>query len=888
MLLGMIKEKIETLMQEQSTLNSETFKERLVCTYQGQLLEALNTACTEQQSISALKELKDILARNWTLVQGTLLSYTARPEDELTLLLCDIAEYISQNDIDEAKSAIDLLMPGIATESIDEGYPDLSGRNAPNIKEIIKTHIQSKSGAYLIPVGLLAKLTLPWGAQDKLFNYYYCANMPGEEGYVCEEDYHRLLEHSPDTQALSALKQTCETLILDGKNLLGHVHQLIQSLRSNNAYDGIGTQERAGERVYTAIIAFNEYYRNLGDEARSRIPDAVKSELELLLNLSSDKTVNINATETIQTCIKTRQAKLEAAIKSHESELAEIDIDGATKRDLVEKVIKQFESAKKHLTSNYKGGTDNLGISVALLTELNMRFSISSKSEFKDFMTSSIEEIKAMGENNSALREQIIEQLATIESFVIFCVETGPERLHAILSLVGNDLAKRIITQPSDFSACCLALEGERFEVVCCGFKNHLFNILRSGGDFGQVLLNLNVEQRTAVYEIFKDRLPSIIKSSQDFLFVLTHLTIEQRTAVYIVFKEQLPSIIKDISDFCRVLECLSFEQRTAVYEIIKDYLATIIQCVNGFRAVFERLNNEQRTDFYEIFKDRLASIIKYGLDIGLVFYLLNDEQRTDFYELLKDRLPSIINNANDLGPLLRFLNVEQLTAVCMALEEHPPRIINCGNDFRSVVDYLNAEQCAAFCGVLKNHLPSIIKTGSDFNDVLVGLNVEQRTDYYEFLKDRLPSIIKNGADFAAVLEYLNDEQRTTLYETFKDQLPSMIESGADFGFLLKCLNNEQCIVLCRAIDSHLHTIIKSHDDYLQIFERLESEKYNAVFEIIPNYATLTARWALQATQSTASNVLSYFSLGFQRVPQDDDQEEERDERRHDNNRRRM
>ena len=123
-------------------LNTTRLSAKVTIAYRHNQLGKLQTlfnsfnSSTEHDLNCFLDELILFLKDNWSLVHGTILSYTASPQSEITLFLCDIAEYVATtknelrtNDETPPVSALLLLIPTLHTESCRHEYPSLDALN---------------------------------------------------------------------------------------------------------------------------------------------------------------------------------------------------------------------------------------------------------------------------------------------------------------------------------------------------------------------------------------------------------------------------------------------------------------------------------------------------------------------------------------------------------------------------------------------------------------------------------------------------------------------------------------------------------------------------------------------------------------------------------------
>ena len=261
-----------------SALENVSLKERLVLAY---------TEKTKAELIALLETPDDAvitayLADNWALVKGTYLCYTSIPYAPITKVLCQLAQVIN------VEKPLAILMPGINLDSERPEYPHLDD---PSIQPeyILKNHILSAEKNALIPIAVLLKenslrpyrdqtmdeqeqrrymlveqqrkLQQP---QDLEQNQAAISEIDARLKSWLHEELNRLVNHSPETQALYAAQQRLIMLKSDKSNLLGQLTELCRLLRFNDAHEGIGRQENAGDGAFEAIRIFVDYYQSLG------------------------------------------------------------------------------------------------------------------------------------------------------------------------------------------------------------------------------------------------------------------------------------------------------------------------------------------------------------------------------------------------------------------------------------------------------------------------------------------------------------------------------------------------------------------------------------------------------------------------------------------------
>jgi len=720
-------------------------------------LDRIFTEHTGKPPAELFHALEVFLSTNWSLTKGTSVSYTAIPTDEVTCLLCDVAQFVAT---ETQQNPLQLLMPTVSLESLNptDKYPHLN-QPETNSQFILKTHISSSNQHYLIPVASLSELSMSPKTNELTNNYLDIFEHEQDEPYLNKEERSRLAEHSVLTRAMVDAKREYDLLASDTSTLLGQLNQLCRQLNVNSAAyaGGIGKEDNAGMGAYSAIINFMEYYEKLGVDNKSNIPAVLKKEIDLLLALSSDKTQNKNAVKTIATCIATRRSQLISTMSGHEASLNLISVSQNKKQSLINEAKSRFSSAQKELSDAidskmYAHGNDKLGLSVELLDILGVSLKVLSLSDLAIIQSLSAEEITSVL-SKPELRQQVVTQIKSIENLVMFATETPSERLSAFFTSMRHELSTKLIQNPDDLSALLISLDAEKCQVICTAMKDTLPNILKSSGDFTRMIKQLSAEQCVAVYASMKDALPNFIKSPNDFISMIERLSAEQCAAVCTAMKDTLPNIIKSSTDFRFIMARLSEDQCVAVYPSMKDALPNLIESAIDFYQVMAYLSSEQRTALYSSLKDALPNFIKSVYNFYEVMAGLSSEQRAEVYTSMKDALPNFIKSA--VG-------------------------------FNEVMVYLSEEQRTEVLSTMKDNLPSLIKSGHDFNCVVRNLSAEQRTEVYTTMKDTLPNFIKSAWDFNEVMEYLSSEQRAALYTTMQDTLPNIMKStGNDLEYEL-------------------------------------------------------------------------------------------------------
>lgn len=452
-----------------------SFKERLLLAYNTQFLDKLIPALEQEN----LTDLQQVLADNWQLMQINCVNYTVMSNHETTKLSCTLAAALSQALTKEEVeiNPLELLMPGIETESSSDDYPDLNPTTGEELQDIIATHILGVTGKYLIPVQILANTELE--ELNNILNPYYNYEHPenyqfGEQdkvGYVTAEEVSRLINHSSETQALKSTWDQCQKLCSDESTLLGQLNHLKVKLTFYDAYQGNGSQSNAGSGAYTALIAFFEYFETISDEQKQNIPSPVRAEINKIFDYLTNISSNANATQTIGTCIADRREALNRSMKGHEDALNQISISQEDKGQFIAQTLKQIEDSQTALSEKVKAknyiGQDSLPITQGLLDALQIEPSILSHADLRDFLSLRPEEVKNLLINNVILQSFVLYKLQSIDDLIDISHDVKASVFEVLFDVLGENLKYKVNFSDRYLPQLFYAVPNAVFQVIC-------------------------------------------------------------------------------------------------------------------------------------------------------------------------------------------------------------------------------------------------------------------------------------------------------------------------------------------------------------------------------------------------------------------------------------
>lgn len=663
--------KLFSLSQQEADIFS--IHKKVLLAYKRRTLTVLKQIFVESYPNNAdlAVKLQHFLETNWHHIKGTCVCYTSLPEDEITILLSDLAKFaacqlnngkLKENPI----GALNLLMPAVNTESADENryphlgaYEEIDGTKcvAHNVDErfILKTHILSQNGQYLIPVQVLPEL-LEAETKNLRYNYYfhYQRHAP-QNAFVNDAELKRLISHSNITEALHKSYARYAFYIHDESHLLGKLNQLCSALYAYSVND-LGEEDNAGIGVYAAIIEFKDYYESLG-ERKALIPRPVKKEIDLLIALSSDVGQNKNATETIETCIALRRRSILEAMRGFESKLSQILPGQEVKNTLFVAVKREYEHAKSLFYEAFHNGKlaqgrDNLPLTGDLVRWLKLDCSIQSSADLSLFNELRPEEIESIYEDKEHLAEQIAEQITDIEDFLMFAIELKPAVFATLLPICISMLIQQgVINAQLDLDELLSALGEERGGIFLATIKNHLPLFIEDIFQLRIFFEQLRQEQLAVLLSDNKGLLESYIHQASDFSELISDLPPMHRNRIFNLYQNQLPGLIENALDFASIAKYIELEHCQILYRELKDDLPSLINSPEALNQILICANSSQYTIFFSDMDAR--GLIKSHEDLKKALMNLNASQCLGLADILRHDLLKIIGDKEGFYRLL-------------------------------------------------------------------------------------------------------------------------------------------------------------------------------------------------------------------------------------------
>jgi len=796
----LFKQKIAALIPMYNAMHDAvTLQDKVRISYCKMILDAMTILFATEPLLDEelINNLKNYLGNNFSLFHTTSVFYTTMPMHDVTNLLCDLASWISEQT---KLPVIQVLFPDVSLEPVNPLmlYPYLDNPDI-RIHDVIKTHIISSNGHYLIPVACLSKLKLLPETGSLVMPYFDLMTHEHDLAYLNKDEFRRLADHSPLTRAIVDAKSEYDTLVSDMNTLLGQLNQLCQQL-ANNSEGGSGTAEASGKGAYYAIICFMDYYQQLSGEKKAEIPHKLKKEIENLLTLGTD--AEENAENEMETCIATRRRELITEMTGHEERLNTITLDQNKIQSLVNNAKMHFNALQKELLdvihlNNYTQGSDKLYLDITLVDYLGIPLQIEWWEDLDIFQSLSASEISSILQVPE-LRQQITTQIVSIGSLVVFATMLSAEKLAVFLESMSDELLIGQIEDSSDISELLVGMDIERFQVISRVMKQRITTILtstekndfinllelfrleqltvlchsmgdsfgrfiQSADDFNEIIMDLPPEKSTILFNMVKSTIHDLIKTGDDVLTIMDHLSIAESIELCSLVEERWPTLLEPIDAFTSSLEYQERDKITAVYNSIKDMLPAFIKSSKHFQDVMSTLLPEQRTEILNTVNERVHTLIQSAQNVHEVIEFLLPNQRTDIFHLMRTKLPEFITSSADFQWLACFLP-EQRTEIFNDVREKLPQLVQADCDFHAMLKCLSLpERIEVFNLIMQSPMTTIIKSAKQFQGLIEYLPQEHRDILFNHIRVSLPSLIQSVIDFKQVLFHLSPIQRWDL-----------------------------------------------------------------------------------------------------------------------------
>ncbi len=743
-------------------------------------LENLKKIINEHTDENTLRDtLKTFLADYWHHYKKSPLSYTCIPNHPLTHLCINIAAFIAEST---AENPLSLLMPGLNLIPQDEEQLDFPNLNrVPEdavawLKITIATHIISDDAMHLVPIKILKTLSTDQKSHQELKMPYEFERAEAVY-YLSAQAYLRLANHSDYARAVTNAKKQID--IMDQEdNLLSQLRHLIKLLGYYSAHGGIGEQTDAAGAAYNAIIVFHEYYNKLSKEQHAMIPEELRTEIELLLDLSSQAEKNTDATRQLETCIGTRRERLVLFMTPCEKILSQISLSPEEQGTLTIDAMNAFNDAKTALThalddhqyhlANEKI-QDNLNLTVDLLNKFEIELAFYSTDDLALFASISPEEITLLLKNQET-KANIIRyfishpdnRMRTDQLFILFVYLT-PERIIAFLKEMTTDLVRnKVLCSTKQLIFLLASSLPEKCEAICIGLSEIMHLCIPDLHTFSVMSSYLDQAQLLKVYAALENYLPTLLKTQKDLQMFLNLTPNEKLDTALSKLKKPIMDLMTSVKEIKSTLRCVFDEKAVKFITHLAEKIPTLIQNADDFRYIFYHLQDrtqtgtllkigteiyqkisletisnlmlkfddvqhilmfldkEKRIEIYNHHKEKILSLTNTITDIKQLFFLFENEESNDIFEDFKDKIPVQIKTLDNLLTCFSCLNIEEAKTIYSRLPID--RLIKTDKDIQYLINEADENTCSRICVLLQDPISRLVSDSQ-----LTGFNENKR-----------------------------------------------------------------------------------------------------------------------------------------------------------------
>ena len=750
----------------------------------------------------SIKNALNFLEQHWENIKSSPLCYTARPQDPMTHLFCQIAEHLSKVT---HQSVIVLLMPSIKVEShFPDSFPDL---DKSAITSVLQTHILSDDATHLIPIALFQK-AFPsltgdprnaYGNPVTIQQNFAEVISPYEsEHCLTANETMRLGLHNEPLRRMMDVKLAYNAVSTNTDTLLGQLNTLIARLDANSAHGGRGTAEIAAMGAFPAIETFHHFYRQLDEVTQAIIPVSVKQEIDGLINLASTKQVPYEfiivdklplSSDDIQEgkiyLEKKNKGKWFCRLISHRTDketekniIAEEMLPDDINADDQESVL-NFLREKNHIpesrqyyvsqvtlietcignvsenlrlvTNQYVTILDTIGLSAKYksrkVVELEASYAF-AQNELEKLPSSSGSDHYGFSTRLltflSILPNSFLQTDAQINELMLLSLD----EIYEIMGLPG--VPEQIIKAIGPLENWVIFItthQADKLFRLLKGVEDVFFKsdsgIIKEPNDLSELLAALTLEKIQVILVAFKGQIYSVV----GFKAAIKYLSPDYCAAVCKTLIEDIPNWIENVVDFRGLLQSLTTDQCAAVCTALIDLIPRWVKSADAFSFLLHDLFYDKRGAVFTAFIDLIAGWIKSIDDFTLVINHLDHDQRAVLCTTLKEWIPVGIKNIDDFKAALWYLRCDACTAMSNALIKEIPDWIESVFDFRRILSSLTAAQCAAVCTAFIELIPGWIESAVQFDCLLCDLVDDRRAAICKALIQLIPAWIKSMAD---------------------------------------------------------------------------------------------------------------------------------------------
>ena len=836
----MILDGIETPEQQSQNWWKDLY-ERYRKNVEAQLIQIIQDNTTERQQINALS---DFLKAHYQFIQGTCLDYVAIPQHPVTMTLTRIAEMIASTT---QTPAIQLLMPGIATESMKEGYVNLTDLPIPFI---LQSHIALKE-AYLAPVvSLIEYIQAP---SEKLYAPYTLEDYLPQA--LSSSDIQALFQHSSITQELHDAFRTVQSLTTQASNLLGQLNILGQKLKFYDAHGGIGRQDNAASGAYQSIMDFMQYYLSLEpcalliNKTPPQIADlpedknigyAFHEDRLYFLNRHEDTVTPITEVEqsakfnvqlarykqlsdvpeglSLPTIVKTDDGHYtffpgQRRLNTEQVHCIDLNFPADDKRIIncsESNIPKQvFDAIKTEYRAPlfadlfHQKFSENKTISQEDLAWIDIHTEHSFMNGYTKVPVELRREIELVWQlfHNPAKNIEATRNMAT-------CIGTRGESIRSLTQTLQGQLIKISASPEQQLHLLDEANQNlqSRLQELQAALDNQTYqgqdpHLSLNLGILNRFNKSISIQSMADVYilnnfapkdlmvlldsiPILKESLNSQLRVSENIVMYLNDIPEQTLAVILPLISEQLSL---NIQRYPAMLGMLT----PSKIDIILQQSCNIITHSNTFIIIYNGLSQAHQQQLIESFQGRWQDLIRYSSDLRGIYEKLSIKHQQLMIESFQGRWQYLIKYSSDFKTIYQTLSIEHQNQLFEFFQGCWEYLIKDVFHFRRIYKTLSIEHQNQLFESFQGRWQYLIKYSSDFKTIYQTLSIEHQNQLFEFFQGCWEYLIERDFDFINIYSSLSREHRNQLFELFQGRWQDLIKRDCEFHFIYSTLSIE-------------------------------------------------------------------------------------------------
>jgi len=755
MKISKIKSRASNLIEQYDEQENNDLSIRVLNAHYYKLDEIFNELFSKFRKSYLIEQFKKILKDNWELIKDTGLSYTAIPNYEATLLMIDIAVFISEKDPLHPHPLL-LLMPSINLESTHDQFPDLNTIECTTeaLLYLFQTHVLGQDSLYLIPVQLLTLQEIAADSQKIPNPYYNYANHPDKHAYLNEDELHRLYKHSSLTAEILTKKTLYENLVNSESHLLGQLRKLCRQLKISNR-DHQGNEMEAGNTAYQGILDFTKFYNTLFGKKlylmSTKPHDLASYNHSYLWNgrqlvyVNNQDLVPIEVLKPAEFIAILRQIQ---EIQQPEGDILELHalemhqlIDENTSHQSIDSrislhlkneiilLLKFSSNPEMNVTGTMSTDTCVVTRRESLVLHASQQEELLSQFQIEESDASQITQMgREYFEAKQALSTSITDKLYTdgfdeLEAYEQLIEHLGIDfELHAI-----EDLQFIEMLQPQTVIE-ILRNKNLRYQAVL---------LFPSIDVLVVYLLSLPPEKTKLFFDITKHEFcEELVHSTRELGALLRVLDGERCSFVLETFASLR---IKSIADFIALQDDLDVQPfKIGCNQLITHLLP--LMTIKSFHHAYNALAHPDKKTFWkECFLPKIQVLITTLDDFSLVKSLLDENQIENIFERCKMNWLSQILSAQDFKKTMQVLDAPQKTVIFNHIQDSLYRLMVDLESISTILCHIELEYFEDFCADCTAIIARLIENNTQLIQLYEHLSIEKQDTLLELISE-IPS----------------------------------------------------------------------------------------------------------------------------------------------------